>query len=238
MTLLHDTTSGGGGAVLVSRGRLLAVRAGVGVRHHPARMAHPLDARRAARHQSGANRSVERGQRLQYRRVAPDGARCCLVSRRPGRQRRGGALSDTHRRPGPLPGPLARPWRGPRRDVPHQSGGWFKPVRLGARHCLRRNGCRLPELLHRPVRPPTGPHIAAIYWPWSETDSTRVYSEKATLYAAEQRAISLTRSFIGQSASVLPWLTWNALAFPYLANDSGMNMIREVEYDLLPCSPG
>ena len=77
--------------------------------------------------------------------------------------------------------------------------------------------------------------IAAIYWPWNETDSTRQYSEKATLYAAEQRAISLTRGFIGKAASVLPWLTWNALTFPY-GNDPGMSAIREIEYDLTQLS--
>jgi hypothetical protein len=49
--------------------------------------------------------------------------------------------------------------------------------------------------------------------------------------AAEQRAISLLRGFIGQAAAVCPWLTWNALPFPY-GNDAGMQSIREIQYDL------
>ena len=73
--------------------------------------------------------------------------------------------------------------------------------------------------------------VRAIWWPWSETDSTRVYAEKATLYAAEQRAIALTRGFIGKAATALPWVTWNALTFPF-GNDPGMQSMREVEYDL------
>lgn len=77
--------------------------------------------------------------------------------------------------------------------------------------------------------------VVAVWWPWSETDSTRLYSEKTTLNEAQQRAIQLVRGFIGQSASVLPLVTWNAMPFPY-GNDAGEQAMRESEYDLTQLS--
>jgi hypothetical protein len=74
--------------------------------------------------------------------------------------------------------------------------------------------------------------IAAIWWPWSETDCVRLYSEKATVNAAQQRAVQLVRSFVGKSAAALPFATWCAMPFPYGTNDGGMLAMRESESDL------
>ena len=73
--------------------------------------------------------------------------------------------------------------------------------------------------------------VAAIFWPWSESDSGKSYSEKATFEAAQQRYIALMRGWTGKSASALPWLLWNAIPFQYFTPEPGNQMIREVCYD-------
>ena len=80
--------------------------------------------------------------------------------------------------------------------------------------------------------------IAAIWWPWNETDSCRNYSEKTTVNSAQQRCIQLLRGWIGKSAAQLPWVTWGGMPFPYGTNDQGMCAIRESFYDLTQVSGG
>ena len=74
--------------------------------------------------------------------------------------------------------------------------------------------------------------IAAIFWPWSETDSTRQYSEKATYEAAARRLLSLERRMLNRTAASLPQVWWSAIPFSYGSNDPGMQMQREVVADM------
>jgi hypothetical protein len=73
--------------------------------------------------------------------------------------------------------------------------------------------------------------VAAIYWPWSESDSGKGYAEKAIFFAAQQQYISIMRGWVGQSAADVPWLLWNAIPFQYFAPEPGNQMVRESCYD-------
>lgn len=78
--------------------------------------------------------------------------------------------------------------------------------------------------------------VAAIFLPWSECDSGKAYSEKATYYAALQRYVALLRGWIGKTAAECPLLLWNAIPFQYFTPEPGNQMVREADYDLTQLS--
>ena len=67
--------------------------------------------------------------------------------------------------------------------------------------------------------------IVAILWPWSETDSTRAYSEEYYFHGGAQNFLGKVRAMLGRSTGSLPLVWWNAM--PFWTNP-GMQMHREV----------
>ncbi len=67
--------------------------------------------------------------------------------------------------------------------------------------------------------------IVAILWPWSETDSTRAYSEEYYFHGGAQNLLGKVRAMLGRSAASLPLVWWNAMPF---WTQPGMQMHREV----------
>ncbi|HEY3846425.1 MAG TPA: hypothetical protein VGL95_04870 [Acetobacteraceae bacterium] len=75
--------------------------------------------------------------------------------------------------------------------------------------------------------------IVALIWPWSENDSCRQYSEKATYEAAVRQFMSLERGMVSRTAATLPQVWWSAIPFDWSSNDSGTQMQREVVADMV-----
>jgi hypothetical protein len=75
--------------------------------------------------------------------------------------------------------------------------------------------------------------IVAIFWPYSENDSCRQYSEKATYEAAARRLLTLERGALSRTAASLPQCWWSAIPFSYGPNDAGTQMQREVVADMV-----
>ena len=60
--------------------------------------------------------------------------------------------------------------------------------------------------------------IAAIVWPWFESDSTREYGEGAFWQAGAQNfLLALVRGMLGRSAASLPLAWWDPIAFSVVA---------------------
>src|SRR4029077_8180997 len=97
---------------------------------------------------------------------------------------------------------------------------------------LGADGQAVQTWLQSNTDPADAADIAAIFWPWSEDDSTRAYSEKATYEAAARRFLALERGVLSRSAASLPQVWWSAIPFSYGNNDAGMQMQREVVADM------
>jgi hypothetical protein len=67
--------------------------------------------------------------------------------------------------------------------------------------------------------------IGVILWPWSETDSTRAYSEKAFFQDGAKNLLAKLRAMLDHSVPSLPLIWWNAMPF---WTDPGVQMLREV----------
>jgi len=65
--------------------------------------------------------------------------------------------------------------------------------------------------------------IAAILWPWSESDSTREYSELAYYSDGAVNLLGQLRTMLGKSAAQMPLVWWNAMPF---WTDEGVQMVR------------
>lgn len=94
------------------------------------------------------------------------------------------------------------------------------------------DGLAVQTYLQFSIDPADAADIAAILWPWSEDDSTRQYSEKATYEAAARRFLTLERGMLSRSAASLPQVWWSAIPFGYSNNDIGTQMQREAVADL------
>lgn len=97
---------------------------------------------------------------------------------------------------------------------------------------LGADGQAVQTWLQSNTAPADAGDIAVILWPWSEDDSTRQYSEKATYKAAAKRLLALERGMLSRSAATLPQVWWSAIPFSYGGNDPGMQMQREVVAEL------
>jgi hypothetical protein len=95
------------------------------------------------------------------------------------------------------------------------------------------DGLALQTWIQTDTAPEDAVDIVAIMWPYSENDSCRQYSEKATYEAAARRLLSLERGTISRSAASLPQCWWSAIPFPYNQNDPGTQMQREVVADMV-----
>jgi hypothetical protein len=97
---------------------------------------------------------------------------------------------------------------------------------------LGSDGQALQSWIQSHTDPTDAADIAVIFWPWSEDDSTRQYSEKATYEAAARRLLALERGMLPRSAASLPHVWWSAIPFAYGNNDPGLQMQREVVADM------
>jgi hypothetical protein len=75
--------------------------------------------------------------------------------------------------------------------------------------------------------------VVVLMWPWSENDSCRQYSEKATYEAAARQLMALERGLVSRTAATLPQVWWSALPFDWDGNDSGTQAQREVVADMV-----
>ncbi len=97
---------------------------------------------------------------------------------------------------------------------------------------LGTDGLAVQTWIQANTAPADAADIGVIFWPWSEDDSTRQYSEKATYEAAARRLLALERGMLSRSAASLPHVWWSAIPFSYGNNDPGMQMQREVVADM------
>ena len=95
----------------------------------------------------------------------------------------------------PWRGHLSRSGPGVYRLVPERSGRRQRSVHLAFR---RRRAARCRPGFNSDTAPEDAADIAAIIWPWSENDSCRQYSEKATYEAAARRLLSLERGMLSR----------------------------------------
>jgi hypothetical protein len=77
--------------------------------------------------------------------------------------------------------------------------------------------------------------IALLLWPWTETDSTRSYAEKAYYQDSVVRLLSLTRGMLSRSAASLPLLVWNAIPIG-VGTNGGIQMVREATANIVAMS--
>jgi hypothetical protein len=97
---------------------------------------------------------------------------------------------------------------------------------------LGADGLAVQTWIQSNTDPTDAADVVAILWPWSEDDSCRQYSEKATYEAAARQFLSLERGMLSRSAASLPQVWWSAIPFDYNSNDPGTQMQREVVADM------